>query len=38
MAYYVAQTNNTWHQHPLLEDFKAVLSGKSATYEAYDCT
>ena len=37
-AYYVAQTNDTWHQHPLLEDFKAVLSGKSASYEAYDCT
>lgn len=38
MAYYVAQTNSTWHQHPLMEDFKAVLSGKSASYEAYDCT
>lgn len=37
-AYYVAETNCTWHQHPLLQDFKTMLYGKSDTYEAYDCT
>lgn len=37
-AYYVAETNATWRQHPLLQDFKALLSGKSAAYQAYDCT
>ena len=37
-AYYVAETNYTWHQHPLLQDFKTMLSGKSDTYKAYDCT
>lgn len=37
-SYYVAETNRTWHQHPLLQDFKEMLSGKAAAYSAYDCT
>lgn len=37
-SYYVAETNSTWRQHPLLQDFKEMLSGKTAAYSAYDCT
>ena len=38
ISYYVAETNSTWKQHPLMKDYKEILSGKSATYQAYDCT
>lgn len=38
ISYYVAETNSTWRQHPLMKDYKEILSGKSATYQAYDCT
>lgn len=38
ISYYVAETNSTWKQHPLMRDFKKILSGKSSTYQAYDCT
>ena len=38
ISYYVAETNSTWKQHPLMKDYKEILSGKSATYQTYDCT
>lgn len=38
ISYYVAETNATWKQHPLMKEYKEILSGKSASYWAYDCT
>ena len=38
MAYTVSETNSTWKQHPLMKEYKAILFGKSDTYQAYDCT
>lgn len=38
MAYTVSESNSTWKQHPLMKAYKAILSGKSDTYQAYDCT
>lgn len=38
LACTVAETNNTWKTHPLLENFKEHLFGKTDGYEAYDCT
>lgn len=38
LACTVAQVANTWQTHPLLKEFKAILNGKSAAYQAYDCT
>ena len=38
MAYAVSETNSTWKQHPLMKEYKAILFGKSDTYQAYDCT
>ncbi len=38
LAYTVSETNSTWKQHPLMKEYKAILSGKSDTYQAYDCT
>ena len=38
IAYTVAQTKLTWNPHPLLKDYKAILTGKSESYRSYDCT